>query len=93
MGGEFIPSLEEGDFAVEMRILQGSNINETKKATTQAAHILLTQFPEVEKVVMKIGSAEIPTEPMAMDSGDMIIVLKPKRNGPLQRHFLSFLTK
>ncbi|MBK1896626.1 CusA/CzcA family heavy metal efflux RND transporter [Chryseobacterium paridis] len=79
MGGEFIPSLEEGDFAVEMRILQGSNINETKKATTQAAHILLTQFPEVQKVVTKIGSAEIPTEPMPMDAGDMIIVLKPKK--------------
>lgn len=79
MGGEFIPSLEEGDFAVEMRILQGSNINETKKATTQAAHILLKQFPEVQKVVTKIGSAEIPTEPMPMDAGDMIIVLKPKK--------------
>ncbi|MGE8536844.1 MAG: CusA/CzcA family heavy metal efflux RND transporter [Chryseobacterium sp.] len=79
MGGEFIPSLEEGDFAVEMRILQGSNINETKKATSQAANILLTQFPEIQKVVMKIGSAEIPTEPMPMDSGDMIIVLKPKK--------------
>jgi cobalt-zinc-cadmium resistance protein CzcA len=79
MGGEFIPSLEEGDFAVEMRILQGSNIEETKKATTQAAKILLKQFPEVQKVVTKIGSAEIPTEPMPMDAGDMIIVLKPKK--------------
>ncbi len=79
MGGEFIPSLEEGDFAVEMRILQGSNIEETKKATTQAAEILLKQFPEVQKVVMKIGSGEIPTDPMPMDGGDMIVVLKPKK--------------
>lgn len=79
MGGEFIPSLEEGDFAVEMRILQGSNIEETKKATTQAAKILLKQFPEVQKVVMKIGSGEIPTDPMPMDGGDMIVVLKPKK--------------
>jgi len=79
MGGEFIPSLEEGDFAVEMRILQGSNIEETKKVTTQASHILMKQFPEVLKVVTKIGSAEIPTEPMPMDAGDMIIVLKPKK--------------
>ena len=78
MGGEFIPSLEEGDFAVEMRILPGSNIEETKKATTQAAQILMKKFPEVQKVVTKIGSAEIPTEPMPMDAGDMIIVLKPK---------------
>lgn len=79
MGGEFIPSLEEGDFAVEMRILQGSNIEETKKATNQAAKILLKQFPEVQKVVMKIGSGEIPTDPMPMDGGDMIVVLKPKK--------------
>ncbi|WP_419868372.1 CusA/CzcA family heavy metal efflux RND transporter [Chryseobacterium sp. CT-SW4] len=79
MGGEFIPSLEEGDFAVEMRILQGSSISETKKVTTQAAGILLKQFPEIEKVVTKIGSSEIPTDPMPMDSGDMIIVLKPKK--------------
>lgn len=79
MGGEFIPSLEEGDFAVEMRILQGSNIEKTKEVTTTAASILLENFPEVEKVVTKIGSAEIPTEPMPMDAGDMIIVLKPKK--------------
>jgi len=79
MGGEFIPSLEEGDFAVEMRILQGSNIEKTKEVTTKAASILLENFPEVEKVVTKIGSAEIPTEPMPMDAGDMIIVLKPKK--------------
>lgn len=79
MGGEFIPSLEEGDFAVEMRILQGSNIEKTKEITTKAASILLENFPEVEKIVTKIGSAEIPTEPMPMDAGDMIIVLKPKK--------------
>ncbi|NMH24874.1 CusA/CzcA family heavy metal efflux RND transporter [Flavobacterium solisilvae] len=79
MGGEFIPSLEEGDFAVEMRILQGSNIEKTKEVTTRASEILLKNFPEVEKTVVKIGSAEIPTEPMPMDAGDMIIVLKPKK--------------
>ncbi len=79
MGGEFVPSLEEGDFAVEMRILPGSNINTTIRETNKAAHILLTRFPEVEKVVTKIGSAEIPTEPMPMDAGDMIVVLKPKK--------------
>lgn len=79
MGGEFVPSLEEGDFAVEMRILQGSSIDKTIEVTTKAAHILKTKFPEIEKIVTKIGSAEIPTEPMPMDAGDMIIVLKPKK--------------
>ncbi|MCD8540847.1 MAG: CusA/CzcA family heavy metal efflux RND transporter, partial [Leadbetterella sp.] len=79
MGGEFVPSLEEGDFAVEMRILPGSNISTTIEQTRKAAGILLNRFPEVEKVVTKIGSAEIPTEPMPMDAGDMIVVLKPKK--------------
>lgn len=79
MGGEFIPSLEEGDFAVETRILAGSNISTTIEHTNKAARILKTQFPEVENVVTKIGSGEIPTEPMPMDAGDMIVVLKPKK--------------
>ena len=87
MGGEFVPSLEEGDFAVEMRILPGSNINTTIHETDKAAHILLTQFPEVEKVVTKIGSAEIPTEPMPMDAGDMIVVLKPKKEWTSAKSF------
>lgn len=87
MGGEFIPSLEEGDFAVEMRILPGSNIPATIRETNKAAHILLTKFPEVEKVVTKIGSAEIPTEPMPMDAGDMIVVLKPKKEWTSARSF------
>lgn len=79
LGGEFIPSLEEGDFAVEARILPGSNISTTIEYTTKAAKILKERFPEVEMVVTKIGSGEIPTEPMPMDAGDMIIVLKPKK--------------
>ncbi len=79
LGGEFIPALEEGDFAVETRVLTGSGINTTKASTQQAAHILLTRFPEVEKVVTKIGSGEVPTDPMPMDASDMIIVLKDKK--------------
>ncbi len=79
LGGEFIPALEEGDFAVEARILPGSNISTTIEYTSKASKILKERFPEVEKVVTKIGSGEIPTEPMPMDAGDMIIVLKPKK--------------
>ncbi|MBL0049100.1 MAG: CusA/CzcA family heavy metal efflux RND transporter [Bacteroidetes bacterium] len=78
MGGEFIPALEEGDFAVETRILPGSNLNATIERTQQAAHILKTQFPEVQQVVTKIGSGEIPTDPMPMEAADMMIILKDK---------------
>ena len=78
MGGEFIPSLEEGDFAVDTRVLPGSNLTTTIESTQKAAHILKTRFPEVEKVVTKIGSGEVPTDPMPMDASDMMVILKDK---------------
>jgi cobalt-zinc-cadmium resistance protein CzcA len=80
MGGEFIPTIEEGDFAVETRLLTGSNLNNTIKFTQQASKILLDSFPEVEKVVTKIGSAEIPTDPMPFEAGDMMVILKEKES-------------
>jgi cobalt-zinc-cadmium resistance protein CzcA len=78
MGGEFIPQLEEGDFAVETRVLTGSNLNNTIEATQKASKLLMQNFPEVEKVVTKIGSAEIPTDPMPFEAGDMMVILKDK---------------
>lgn len=80
MGGEFIPQLEEGDFAVETRVLTGSNLNTSIEATQKASKILLAKFPEVEKVVTKIGSSEIPTDPMPLEAADMMVILKPKRD-------------
>jgi cobalt-zinc-cadmium resistance protein CzcA len=79
MGGEFIPQLEEGDFAVETRLLTGSNLQNTINSTQQASKILLNKFPEVQKVVTKIGSAEIPTDPMPFEAGDMMVILKDKK--------------
>ena len=78
LGGEFIPTLEEGDFAVDTRVLTGSNINTTIASTQKAAHLLLNRFPEVEKVVTKIGSGEVPTDPMPMEASDMMVILKDK---------------
>ncbi|MBC7485769.1 MAG: CusA/CzcA family heavy metal efflux RND transporter, partial [Cytophagaceae bacterium] len=78
MGGEFIPSLEEGDFAVETRILTGSSLSQTIDASTKAEKILLDKFPEVKQVVCKIGSSEIPTDPMPIEAGDLMIILKNK---------------
>jgi heavy metal efflux system protein len=78
LGGEFIPALEEGDFAVDTRVLTGSNLNTTIQSTQQAAHILKTKFPEVLKVVTKIGSGEVPTDPMPMEASDMMVILKDK---------------
>lgn len=79
LGAEFIPSLEEGDFAVETRILTGSNLSTSIEYTKKAAGILKSRFPEVEMVVTKIGSGEVPTEPNPMELSDMIITLKDKK--------------
>lgn len=79
LGGEFIPELEEGDFAVDTRVLTGSNLTTTIEATQQTAGILLKNFPEVEKVVTKIGSGEIPTDPMPIEASDMMVILKDKK--------------
>jgi cobalt-zinc-cadmium resistance protein CzcA len=80
LGGEFIPSLPEGDFAVETRVLPGSNLNTSIEAVSKASKILLEKFPEVERVVTKTGTSEVPSEPLPIDVSDMIIVLK-NRNG------------
>jgi cobalt-zinc-cadmium resistance protein CzcA len=78
LGGEFIPKLEEGDFAVDTRLLTGSSLHMTVETTQRCARVLLDEFPEVIKVVTKIGSAEIPTDPMPIEASDMMVVLKPK---------------
>lgn len=78
MGGEFIPQLEEGDFAVETRLLVGTNLTTTINAIDRISGTLQSKYPEVEKIVSRIGSAEIPTDPMPIEGGDMIIVLKDK---------------
>jgi len=78
MGGEFIPQLEEGDFAVETRMLLGTNLSTTTETIAKISAELKKQYPEVKKVVSRIGSAEIPTDPMPIEGGDMIIVLKDK---------------
>ncbi len=78
MGGEFIPTLDEGDFAVETRVLTGSSISQTIEAALRAAKILKEKFPEVKEVIGKIGSSEIPTDPMPVEACDLMVILKDK---------------
>ncbi len=79
MGGEFIPALEEGDFAVETRVITGSNLNLSVDVCLKAEKILLAKFPEVKMVVGKTGSSEIPTDPMPVEASDLMIILKDKK--------------
>ena len=79
LGGEFIPKLEEGDFAVDTRVLTGSSLKTTIEGTQRTAKALLQHFPhEVIKVVTKIGSGEIPTDPMPIEAADMMVILRDK---------------
>ncbi|MFZ1666536.1 MAG: CusA/CzcA family heavy metal efflux RND transporter [Flavobacteriales bacterium] len=80
LGGEFIPELDEGDFATNVTIRQGSNLSQSIAVSDQLARILLKDFPEVKEVVGKIGSSEIPTDPMPIESQDLIIVMKPRKD-------------
>ncbi|MFI0427941.1 CusA/CzcA family heavy metal efflux RND transporter [Mariniflexile sp. HMF6888] len=78
MGGEFIPQLDEGDIAFHAILKPGSSLTETIETTTKIEQIVIAKFPEVEKVVSRIGVAEIPTDPMPMDLADVFVILKPK---------------
>lgn len=78
MGGEFVPIIAEGDFAVETRLLTGSSLSATIEHSNIAAKILKDSFEEVEQVVTKIGSGEIPTDPMPLEAADMMVILKDK---------------
>jgi cobalt-zinc-cadmium resistance protein CzcA len=79
LGGEFIPTLDEGDIATHLIIASGSSLSQEVEATTKAEKILKERFPEIKMIVTKIGSAEIPTDPMPIEAGDMIIILKDKK--------------
>lgn len=78
MGGEFLPQLDEGDFAIETRLATGSSLQSTIDAASQASQLLKEKFPEVRTVVAKVGTSEIPLDPMPMEACDLIVVLKDR---------------
>nr|WP_314864826.1 CusA/CzcA family heavy metal efflux RND transporter [uncultured Flavobacterium sp.] len=78
MGGEFIPTLDEGDFVIQPVLKTGTSLTKTIATTTKIEKIILKNFPEVNQVVSRIGAAEVPTDPMSMEESDVIVKLKPK---------------
>ena len=77
MGGEFIPTLQEGDFAFHCILSQGTSLSQSIETSMQASRII-KQFDEVKMVVGKTGSAEVPTDPMPPEASDMMVILKPQ---------------
>ena len=80
LGAVFIPTLEEGDLAMQMAIKPGSSLKESIRTSSKAEKILLDNFPEIKHVVSKIGTAEVPTDPMAIEDADIMIILKDKED-------------
>lgn len=85
MGGEFVPQLDEGDIAFHAILKPGSSLTETIETTTKIEKIVKDKFPEVEKIVSRIGVAEVPTDPMPMDLADVFVILKPKSEWPVSK--------
>ncbi|MGL5272665.1 MAG: efflux RND transporter permease subunit, partial [Phocaeicola sp.] len=77
LGSEFIPTLDEGDFAMQMTLPAGSSLSKSIETSTKAEQVLIDKFPEIKHVVSKIGTAEVPTDPMAVEDGDIMIIMKP----------------
>lgn len=78
MGGEFVPQLDEGDIAFHAILKPGSSLTEMIETTTKIEGVVKNKFPEVQKIVSRIGVAEVPTDPMPMDLADIFVILAPK---------------
>ena len=79
MGGEFVPTIDEGDFVIQPVLKTGTSLSKTIELTSRMENILIDNFPEVDQIVSRIGAAEVPTDPMSMEEIDVIIKLKPPK--------------
>lgn len=78
LGGEFIPTLDEGDLAIDFQTPAGASLQTTIDATLRAQKVLLTHFPEIKQIVGRIGASEIPTDPMPPEMSDLMMNMKPR---------------
>jgi len=81
MGGEFIPSLDEGDIAMHAMRIPGTSLTQAVEMQ-EILEKAIREFPEVKEVVAKIGTAEVATDPMPPNVADNFIMLKPRRDWP-----------
>jgi cobalt-zinc-cadmium resistance protein CzcA len=84
LGTEFIPNLDEGDIALHALRIPGTSLTQAVGMQT-ALEARIKQFPEVDKVVAKIGTAEIATDPMPPSVADTFILMKDRADWPNPR--------
>ena len=77
LGAEFIPRLDEGSIAIESRLLPSVSLTQSLETYSEAERVL-RGFPEVTRVVSKIGAGEAATDPMGIESADIFVDLKPR---------------
>ncbi|WP_298625299.1 CusA/CzcA family heavy metal efflux RND transporter [uncultured Legionella sp.] len=81
LGGEFIPSLDEGDIAMHAMRIPGTSLTQAI-AMQDLVEQKVRQFPEVKTVFAKLGTAEVATDPMPPNVADTFIMLKPRKEWP-----------
>jgi cobalt-zinc-cadmium resistance protein CzcA len=81
LGTEFIPNLDEGDIALHALRIPGTSLSQAITMQT-ALEARIKQFPEVDKVVAKIGTAEVATDPMPPSVADTFIIMKDRAEWP-----------
>ncbi|MBU0500992.1 MAG: CusA/CzcA family heavy metal efflux RND transporter [Gammaproteobacteria bacterium] len=81
MGAEFIPNLDEGDMAVHALRIPGTSLTQAV-SMQEALEARFSQFPEVDQVFAKIGTAEVATDPMPPNVADTYVMLKPRGQWP-----------
>ncbi|MFN7600997.1 MAG: CusA/CzcA family heavy metal efflux RND transporter [Bacteroidota bacterium] len=79
IGGEFIPKLAEGDLVIETNLPVGTSMTETIALSKKIQKMLLDAYPdEIERIVSKIGTSEVPVDPMPMEAQEIVVVLTDK---------------
>ncbi len=81
MGSEFVPSLDEGDIAMHALRIPGTSLSQAIQMQT-ALEARIAKFPEVERVVAKIGTSAVATDPVPPSVADTFILLKDRKDWP-----------
>ncbi len=85
MGSEFIPSLSEGDFALQALRVPGTSLTQSVDMQQRLEKAVIEQAPEVERMFARTGTAEIASDPMPPNISDAYVMLKPKDQWPRSR--------
>jgi cobalt-zinc-cadmium resistance protein CzcA len=85
LGSEFIPNLNEGDFAIQALRIPGTSLSQSVEMQQQLERMLMSRFPEIERVFARTGTAEIASDPMPPNISDGYIMLKPMDQWPEPR--------